>query len=171
MAAPDYVPLGLADRPRVKKPLPVPQGWTATRPADLSGRQPVGNHRGRPGPDQGYAMVLADRFADRLTLTEGEHTDDVMAGGIAAGMRRASIFGRGPVIFDLEAAFTLFGFLGGAPGDLVEFRQRLFAGAAHHYWVQRAIADAAGEPALRLTGAKLRPRLNDWRSLMAAPTA
>lgn len=165
MAAPDYVPVPLAEQPRSAEPMPPPRRWTATRPGDLQGRQPTGRRLGSPGPDQGYALALAHRFADRLALAVGEHCEDVLAGGLAVALRRASLFGRAPVVYDLELAFTLFGYLGGAPDSLVAFRRPLFAGASHHYWDQRAIADLIAESTLRLTPAQVRERLDDWRSL------
>jgi len=123
---------------------------------------------GSPGPDQGYALTLARRFEDRLELTEGEHREDAVAGCVAVALKRASIFGRAPVIYDLEHAFTLWGFLGGAPDDLVAFRRRFFEGAADHYWAQRAIVDAVPDDTLRLTPTQVREGLGEWRSLITA---
>ena len=167
MAAPDYVPVGYGDKPRVSLAIPPGRRWLADRPADLQRGQPVGDHLGSPGPDQGYALTLASRFSDRLRLVEGEHEDDVVAGCVAVAMRRASIFGRAPIIHDLEHAFGLFGYLDDAPADLVEFRRPLFAGASHHYWDQRDIVDLVPESTLRLTPAAVRQRLGEWRSLLA----
>jgi hypothetical protein len=167
MAAPDYVPVTQGDRPRKVLDTPGHDGWTATRPGDLTGRQPTGAYFGKQGPDQGYALTLADRFHDRLVLAEGEDDHDVVAGCIGVAMARASVFGRAPVVYDLELAFGLWGYLDPAPADLVEFRRRLFAGASHHYWDQRAIVDLVPEATLRLTPAAVRQRLGEWRSLLA----
>ena len=84
MAAPEYVPVSLNELPRLKEPIPPPGHWKADRPADLKGAQPVGPMLGRPGPDQGYALLLAHRFEDRLVLADGEHAEDVIAGCVAA---------------------------------------------------------------------------------------
>ena len=75
---------------------------------------------GRQGPDQGYALLLARRFADRLELAPDEHAEDAVAGCMVVAMARASLFGRAPVIHDLDLAFTLWGYLGGAPPELVD---------------------------------------------------
>jgi hypothetical protein len=123
---------------------------------------------GNQGPDQGYALVLAERFHGRLLLTENEDEHDVVAGCLGVGLARASLFGRAPVIHDLELAFGLWGYLDTAPDDLVAFRKPLFAGASHHYWDQRAIADLVPESTLRLTPAEVRRRLGEWRSLINA---
>lgn len=168
MAAPDYVPVPLADRARQGEVLPPPRRWTATRPADLQGAQPVGHMLGKPGPDQGYGLSLAQKFAGRLHLAPGETEADAIAGSTAVALRRASMLGRAPVIYDFDLAFQLWGFLGDAPDDLVEFRKPLFAGAAHHYKHQREIADHVTEEALRLTPAEARARLGDWRTLLGA---
>lgn len=166
MAAPDYVPVSQGDRPREPLDLPGHRGWTATRPADLVGRQPVGRLFGKQGPDQGYAMTLVGRFHGRLVLTEGEDEHDTEAGCVGVAMARASLFGRAPVVYDLDLAFGLWGFLDPAPADLVEFRRPLFAGASHHYWDQREIVDVVPESTLRLTPAAVRQKLGEWRSLL-----
>ena len=167
MAQPPFVPVELRDEPSIPEKLPPPGRWTANRPADLKAGQPHGPKLGTPGPDAGYAMLLARRFEGRLALTAGERADDAVAGCVTVALRRAPLFGRAPVIYDLEHAFTLWGFLGGAPDDLVAFRRRLFEGAADHYWDQRAIVDAIPDEALRLTPAQVRERLADWRSLVS----
>jgi hypothetical protein len=123
---------------------------------------------GAPGPDQGYALKLARMFVDRLQLAEGEGVDDATAGSLGVALHRASLFGRAPVIWDLELAFTLWGYLGGAPPDLIQERVPLFMGAAHDYWDQRAITDRVPDETLRLTPAQVRERLGDWRSLVGA---
>jgi hypothetical protein len=168
MAAPDYVPVAPGDRPRQPLVTPGHGGWTASRPGDLNDRQPSGRLFGNQGPDQGYGLVLAERFHGRLLLTDGEDEHDVMAGALGVGLARASIFGRAPVIYDLELAYGLFGYLDPPPTELVAFRKPLFAGASHHYWDQRAIVDAVPESTLRLTPAAVRQRLAEWRSLLSA---
>ena len=92
--------------------------------ADLRGPvQPHGAQFGIPGPDQGYALKLGDDlFADRLELVPGETTEDAIYGCAMVASARASLFGRAPVAPDLDMALTLFGFLGGAPEDLIEWR-------------------------------------------------
>jgi hypothetical protein len=62
----------------------------------------------------------------------------------------------------------LFGFLGDAPADLVEWRRPLFQAAAHDYPAQRRISDLVPEATLRLPPAEVRERLSTWRSLVMA---
>ena len=167
MAAPEYVPVSLNELPRLKEPIPAPAPWKADRPADLkTPGQPRGPKFGNPGPDQGYALKLARRFDDRLVLADGEHKEDVVAGCLGVATKRSSLFGRAPVIHDLELAFTLWGFLTPPPEYLAEFRRPLFEGARHHYWEQRQISDLVPESTILMTPAQVRDRLSDWRSLL-----
>lgn len=167
MAAPDYVPLNAADRVRPVEQLPPPRRWAPVRPGEIEGlRPPEGDRFGVPGPDQGYGLKLARRFVDRLELGKREHAEDAIAGCLAVALKRASLFGRAPVIYDFEHAFTLFGFLGDGPSDLVQFRSEVFAGASHHYWEQRDIADLVPDSTLRMTPADVRAALSGWRDLI-----
>jgi hypothetical protein len=168
VAAPEYVPVSLNELPRLKEPIPPPAPWKADRPADLkTPGQPRGPKFGNPGPDQGYALTLARRFDDRLVLAEGEHKEDVVAGCLGVANKRSSLFGRAPVIYDFELAFTLWGFLDAAPEYLAEFRKPLFEGARHHYWEQREISALVPDETLRLTPQQVRDRLPQWREMLS----
>jgi hypothetical protein len=82
-------------------------------------------------------------------------------------LRRASIFRRAPVIHDLEIAFTVWGFLGDAPAELVELRRPRFQALEHRYEEQRAIAGQVPEATLRLSPAQLKDRWpGEWRELL-----
>jgi hypothetical protein len=116
-------------------------------------------------------LKLARGFIDRLELVAGESPDDALVGACAVATRRAARFGRAPVVHDLTLAFTLWGFLGGAPSDLVAARGPLFRSAAHHYESQRAIADAVRPDTLRLTPDEVAGRLDEWRELIEVPPA
>ncbi len=169
MAQPDFVPSSLGDDIHPSEDMPPAGRWTATRPGELEGlRPPDGRAFGTAGPDQGFGLKLAKRFADRLELQPGEHADDAISGCLGVALRRASRFGRAPVIYDFELAFTLFGFLGGAPADLLEFRRPYFDAASHDYWDQREIVDLVPDETLALTPGEVRTRLPEWRSMLAA---
>lgn len=170
MAQPDYVPLVSTDRVRPSSRLSTPGHWSQDRPAELSSlRQPVGPRLGATGPDQGFGLKLARRVAERALLPEGEDVEDVIAGCFASGARRSSHFHRGPVIYDMEWAFTLWGFMPGAPEDLVAFRQPLFAGVAHDYDRCRALVDRVDGAIVPLSPAEVAARLGQWRSWLGAP--
>ncbi|MGH9128667.1 MAG: hypothetical protein ACRDY2_06820 [Acidimicrobiales bacterium] len=169
MTQPNYSPLAAADRVRPVGKLPTPAAWWAERPGDPKGPMkvgPSGARFGMTGPDQGYGLHLAERFQARLVLAPGETAADATAGCLGVALCRASAFDRAPVIFDLEMAFTLWGFLGEPPADLVAWRRSLFSAAAHDYWAQREIAARVLPETLRLTPAQVRSRLSDWRSLI-----
>ena len=169
MAQPEYVPLQAGDRVRPAERLPAHPGWRQDRPAELKGPElPKGHRFGSPGPDQGYGLSLAERFHGRLELAPGEEEHDVVQGCLGVGLRRASMFGRAPVIFDMELAYTLYGYLGGAPADLVAFRVPVLKGAGHDYWIQRDVVDRVAESTLRATPEKVRASLDDWRRLFVS---
>jgi alkanesulfonate monooxygenase SsuD/methylene tetrahydromethanopterin reductase-like flavin-dependent oxidoreductase (luciferase family) len=99
----------------------------------------------------------------------GESVEDAIAGCTSVAMRRCARFGRAPAVYDVSFGFTLWGFIGGAPDDLVEARGPLFRSAAHHYQSQRAIADSVNEEALRLTPEAVAERLGQWRTMITLP--
>jgi hypothetical protein len=154
MAAPDYVPKPTDEKPRVyESPPRRPDSWCADRPAEIDGLQPSGRQLGTPGPDQGYALKLARQFEGRLVLTPGESHDDAVAGCMAIALRRASLFGRAPMIHDLTLAFTLWGYLGEAPVELTSVRKERFAVVAstHHYEERRSLVDGVPDEVLRMS--------------------
>ncbi len=67
-------------------------------------------------------------------------------------MKRSALFGRAPVVHDLTAAFTIYGFLDeDPPAELVAEREQLFAEVAsdHHYFERRHLVDRVDETWLR----------------------
>jgi len=173
MAVDPYVPTRPEDAPRRSVAVPPARGWRATRPGDLGPEQPKGCFLGTPGPDAGYALTLAERFHDRLQVVPPEKVHDAEAVAAEVAIKRAALFGRAPVMADLELAFALFGWLGGAPADLVEWRRLAVAGAAHDYNKRRALVYRVGEDVLRRQGDGVRAALSTWRELLhpeAEPT-
>jgi hypothetical protein len=167
MAAPRFVPTTLEEQPRTGLPIPPAAGWLAARPGESGVELPTGDGFGVPGPDQGYALKLARRFTDRLQVVAPETADDAIAGGLAVATKRASLFGRAPVVHDLGIAFRIWGLLGDAPAELVATRHPLFPSASHHYDQQRAIADAVPEATLRLTHQEVDRRFPaEWKALL-----
>jgi hypothetical protein len=171
VAAPEFVPV---DRTRLlrtyESPPRRPDPWMLGRPGELRGGQPDGPELGRPGPDQGYVYLLARQFTGKLNLTPGEHERDALAGACAVALRRASLFGRAPVVHDLTVALTIWGFLDlDLDPELVAMRRRMFEEAAnpHHYLEQRRIVDIVRDKVLRLTPQQVAERHRaDWRSLL-----
>lgn len=173
MSAPSHVP----SRPNQTKAYSSPPrragSWRANRPGDVVGtHQPSGPALGNQGPDQGYVLKLVASFDDRLVLAPGEHRADAVAGASAVALRRASIFGRAPMIDDLTIAFTLFGYLGAAPDDLVAHRRVLMDEIHHstiHYFAARELADSVPEATLRMSVAEVTSAsAADWRAALGA---
>ncbi|HEX7135265.1 MAG TPA: hypothetical protein VF228_22010 [Iamia sp.] len=172
MAAPEYVPQDQMERVRAYRSNPRrPESWVADRPGEIEGEQPRGERFGSPGPDLGFALKIARTFEDALHLAEGEDRHDAVAGCVAIAMKRASRFGRAPVVHDLTVAFTLWGYLDeDPPADLVELRRRWFEGVhhdAHHYVTLRRVVDSVPDATLSLTPAQVtETHQADWRSLL-----
>lgn len=169
MAAPEYVPLPPGAKAHYESPPQRAGKWTPGRPGEVVGTAaPEVSALGAPGPDQGYALTLTDVFDDKLHLTDAEHRADVDAGCVAVALKRASLFGRAPVVHDLRIAYTLFGYLDTrVPADLVAFRKELFAEVHHsfHYFERRQIVDTVPDDVLRQTPDKVASRYHaDWRS-------
>lgn len=161
MTQPKFAPILPEDEVRDLHKLPPPAAWYAKRPADFRPAPGEGRRAGRgvAGPDQGYGMLLAERFADRLILREGEHADDVLAGASVIAMRRAALFGRAPVSADLELALRLFGYLGDATDEQLAARTDLFGGVAHDYWRGRELSDLVPDSTLSLSPEALSEQL------------
>lgn len=174
MAAPEFVPTKPTDWPRsYGSPPRYDDAWTATRPGELpdrSGQPDVGAGRmGAPGPDQGYVLKLVPLLREQLRLTEGERLADVEAGCVAVALKRASIYGRAPMIEDLKVAYAIWGYTeADAPAELVAERRNRFEGvrlAAHHYPELRAVVDAVPAASLRqMPEAVARRTGEDWRA-------
>lgn len=167
MAVDPYVPTWPEDAPRRSVAVPPAGRWRAVRPGDLGPAQPTGRLLGSPGPDAGYALTLAERFGDRLELVAPETRHDALAVGAAVAMKRAALFGRAPVAADLEVGLGLFGWLGGAPPDLVDWRRLAAAGVGEHYARLRGLVDAVPEDVLRRHPGQIRGSLDHWRDLLA----
>ena len=135
MAAPEFVPIDPTQQVRVyRSPPRRPDPWKAERPGELDGPQPSGPALGTAGPDQGYAFRLVHLFEDRLHLG-GVQKADAIAGCVALAMKRSALLGRAPVVHDLTAAFTIYGFLD--------------AENVHHYFERRQVVDEVSEDWLR----------------------
>ncbi|HXW33615.1 MAG TPA: hypothetical protein VEJ87_03485 [Acidimicrobiales bacterium] len=168
MTQPSYVPVIEADQVRPSYRLSTPRPWHQSRPAEL--KAPTDGRRrdfGMPGPDQGYALLLAEElYSHRVELDEGESLEDAIVGCSAVAGARAALFGRAPVAKDVELALTLFGFLGGAPHDLREWRREIFRSVAHHYLDRLELVGRVPETTLRMTLEGVRTSLPKWRELI-----
>jgi hypothetical protein len=170
MAAPRFAPVPPVEPVRYyESPDVVPDGWQPGRPGEIEGRQPAGDRLGYQGPDQGYIITLARRAEGRVRVSAGESIDDALRGCSLIALRRASMFGRAPSVYDLNLALSLWGYLSDAPpADLVAVRKELFIGVGHvhHYKEGRAIADMVPESTLRLSPDDVAAQFaTQWRAL------
>jgi hypothetical protein len=165
-----YVPSEIGDRPRQQQNLPPglapppARDWRADRPGDLTGAPGAGALMGRPGPNIGYAYTLAARARPRLRMSPHEHAEDVIAVIAEIAGKRAALFGRAPVIGDIDVAVSLLGYDGSADEHFVELRSRLVHDAAHEYTRRRELVDAVPEELLRLRGNARAERVAEWRA-------
>jgi hypothetical protein len=175
MAAPQFVPVPPTHQPRdYQSPPRRDDQWWLDRPGDLDTGQPDvdAGRMGAPGPDQGYVFRLLPLLRDDVHLEAREDRAAVERGVVAVALKRASLFGRAPVIHDLRAAYAVWGFLDpNAPEELVRERRRRFEGVHHtaaHYPELRALADAVPAQVLRKTpDAILADYRADWRSQLS----
>ncbi|MEM1332514.1 MAG: hypothetical protein AAGG08_03565 [Actinomycetota bacterium] len=172
MAAPKFSPVGPTERARYyESPEHVPASWSPDRPGEVDGFQPTGQRLGAQGPDQGFALKVAEQLRDRLHLAPGEHADDVIRGCLGIATRRASLFSRAPVVHDLHVAFTVWGFYDETPDpELVAIRTPRFEGlrhVGHHYAEARDVVDAVAPEVLTQTPDQVSEAYaSDWRSLL-----
>ena len=155
-----FVAPDLDDRPRQQQNLPPGLGypparsWRADRPGDRTAMAvgtatPEGGLRGRPGPNVGYGYTLAERARDRFQLAPHEHAHDAVSVVAEVAMKRAALFGRAPVIGDIELAMALLGYDGTGDAAFTSWRARAVHDAAHHYPSRRAIVDSVPDDLLR----------------------
>ncbi len=174
MAAPRFAPVPPAVEIRgYESPDHVPDAWVADRPGEIEGRQPRGGRLGYQGPDQGYALLLAERRRADVRVQPGESVDDALRGSLNIALRRASKLGRAPVMHDLTIALTIWGWLDPSPPpELVAARRVRFEGMrnpAHHYLESRALADSVPSATLAMTPEAVTAAYPQrWRELTGA---
>ena len=148
MTQPNFVPIVETDQVRPSYRLRTPLDWRARRgwPTCTGPESARGPELGAPGPDQGYALLLAhSQFEDRLELTAGITAEDALVGGAAVAQPARRAVRPGPGGQGHRAGPGALRLPGRAPDDLVAWRAPLFQAAAHHYQQQRTIAGAVSE--------------------------
>jgi hypothetical protein len=166
---PRFTPIETRDEVRPAKHLDPPRPWTPHRPGEH--RHGVSNGRARigtAGPDQGYALRLAEAFRDGIVLGVGEHVDDALAVATQVALGRAARFGRAPVRVDLETALTLLSYLSPISDEAAARRRSTITGASHDLWRCRAIAATIDDATLALDPISAANHAVDWT---AAPVS
>ncbi len=153
-----FVPSQLPDKPRQAQNMPAgvinpaSKGWRADRPGDLPNGQPRGPLFGDPGPNVGFARTIVFRNQDRFDLAPGDHWADAAAVVAELGMKRASSFGRAPVLADIERGMVVVGFDGPVSDDVRAWRSHIIHNADHDYLRRRTVVDSVPIEWLRGTG-------------------
>lgn len=91
--------------PRARHEPGAPGGWKPGRPGEISSPQdmPVGGVFGNPSPDTGWVLKLVKN-------ADFERSSDALESVVATiASVRASVFGRGPIPEDVEAALLVLG--------------------------------------------------------------
>src|SRR5262249_35689219 len=132
---------------------------------------PQGALLGRPGPNVGYAYTLAQRARDRLRLGPFEHAHDAVAVVAEVAGKRAALFGRAPVIGDIELAIAILGYDGTAGDAFVAARTAAVHDASHSYSRRRAMVDSVPDDLLRQRPHQAAAEIAAWRASIPAPAA
>ena len=175
MAAPKFVPVDPTHHPRdYESPPRREEPWVLDRPAEREAGHPDrdAGRMGAQGPDQGYVLKLVPLLRDELHLSQREELAAVERGIVTVALKRASLFGRAPLIHDVRVAYTVWGFLDpDAPQELVAERRKRFEGVHHiapHYAERRALADAVPADVLvQSPDEVLAGYRSDWRAQLS----
>tara|TARA_B100000953_G_C17782920_1_gene346209 strand:- start:6 stop:554 length:549 start_codon:yes stop_codon:yes gene_type:complete len=171
MAAPRHVPTPALQKKFYKSTRRKQSDrWVTGRPGEQKSVLQRNSGFGNQGPDQGYALKIVQYFRDKVYLTSSEEWSDAAEAAVIVGLKRASLFGRAPSRYDLEAAFCIWGFFDPEPdSDLVELRFEKLrnVGATHNYLLRRAIADSVPPEALREELEKIQENYDGgWQSMI-----
>jgi hypothetical protein len=98
-----------------------------------------------------------------LSLVKHESADDALGVMGEIAMKRAALFGRAPVMTDIDVAASLLGYSGEVDPGFVEWRTHAVQGAHHDYERRRSIVDAVPDGVLRMPP-QVAPLLIEFRS-------
>lgn len=101
------IELDRSDAPRRVAGPGAPRRWSQNRPGEITGPEDMrwGGAFGRPGPDTGWALKIIREISWDRSNRPAE-TEAVLATFVGA---RASRFGRGPTVHDVEIGLLLMG--------------------------------------------------------------
>ncbi len=163
MGQPPNIELSDGARPRAELQPAAARGWKPARPAEIgSPDQAVsGGAFGRPGPDTGWVL----RIIRQTEFERGRQPEDLEAIVATVAAARASHFGRGPTVEDVEVALILLGLRpAGIPDQvlagLTEGRERSLRQAAHERVKGRALLSTFSPAMLTSSPDHLRHLLN-----------
>ena len=166
MAQPPFVPQKPQVEPRFyESPERTRGAWQLDRPGDAMA--PAATSGNFQGPDQGYALLLAERFRAGLLLP-GKNSisaDNALTGCVAVALKRASLLGRAPIAQDIEIALLIWGFSSSEHGGdafpqiVAGLRHSLFGDLEHNKHASLRIVELCDEEVLVKPVAEIRELL------------
>ncbi len=167
MTQPDFVPITISVAKFYRGEIPSKE---LRRPAEFKGsRRFRGRLFGSPGPDQGYILNIVEGYVEKLVLRPGESLADAVMALVVIGSKRASIFGRAPMKFDIDFALELLRLSQDVFGDFAGVRKKLLVGLAHDYVAQRELADLFNDDLLKLTPQGVAEHTEIWDEWLEEP--
>ena len=117
--------------------------------------------------------IVVHERSPSVHVQPGESIDDVLRGCVGVALRRASLYGRAPMVHDLRLALTAWGYLDPAPPpEQVAERRKAFEGVAnvqHHYGELLALVDRMPESTLRMSHVEVAQAYPArWRELVGS---
>ena len=177
MAAPEYVPVDRQPA-RARLPLAAPaRRVVAARPPGRGDRRRPAARRAprQPGPRPGLRAhagppLRGQAHADRRASTRRTP----WPGAVGVALKRASLFGRAPIVHDLTVALTIWGFLGEAAARARRAAQATSSRRCGTRTTTRSCASSSTScprTTLRRTPAQVtEAHRADWRSLLGEPS-
>lgn len=170
MSTQDFVSPKRIDEPRHEQNMPegvdtpIPDAWTPARPGDsLDDSRSESEHLlGNAGPNVGYALSLIAHQRDNIVLAAHEHAHDVepLLGEIA--MRRASHFGRAPMMGDVTFAMKLLSYDVEPTQGEEKWRPRLVHDCGHNEHRRRIIVNSIPEEIVEGSHVDVKAAISGW---------
>lgn len=157
MTQPTFVPFADTQAVRASIPTPAPETNRPKKPGLLGApHAPRVAGQGATGPDGGYALTVTARYIrDHHIHDDAVSHHDLEVAVAAVAAKRASLYGRGPSLSDVEVAFGILGVTSSHPHIATHIAPRL-AGLGHSYFALRAFVDTVSDDALRVAPADAR---------------
>lgn len=170
MSTQDFISPNRIDHPRHDQNMPegnetpVPKSWKASRPGyvGLAKRKETDMLLGNAGPNVGYAMKLSHRQSGEFFLVDHENRHDVEILIAEIAMRRASNFGRAPMIDDIHFATHLLGYDDTPTQGEEKWRPALVNGCGHNEHRRRIIVNSIPQPIIEGEKGQLHEAISGW---------
>lgn len=175
MPTQDFVFPQKSDSPRHQQNMPegnenpVPKSWVADRPGDMENAgKSQGSLFGHAGPNVGYAYTLVAHVFDTLFLSTNEHRHDVEPLLAEISMRRASHFGRAPIMKDVDCAVHLLSYGLELDEGAMNNRVYLITDCGHDEHKRRSIVNSIPDDLIYSDKAATTEKIAAWRASIKA---